>query len=135
MCALNGFFHHNTKMHVIKFLFFSTAPSPLPSTPRNPCNPSPCGPNAICKIENDYATCECISEYRGNPYEGCRPECIANSDCPMNQACIRNKCLDPCPGTCGVDALCTVSNHIPICTCPESFTGDAFRLCIKIFGK
>jgi hypothetical protein len=73
--------------------------------------------------------CECLPEYQGNPYEGCRPECLVSSDCPMNKACIRNKCQDPCPGTCGVGAICTVSNHIPICSCPPGTTGDAFRIC------
>lgn len=50
----------------------------------------------------------------------------------MNKACIRNKCQDPCPGTCGINAFCTVSNHIPICTCLNEYTGDAFRLCSLI---
>ena len=119
---------------VIYIVMFSAPPSPPP--PRtDPCYPSPCGSNAHCRIENSFAVCECIPEYHGNPYEGCRPECLVSSDCPMNQACIRNRCQDPCPGTCGVSAVCTVSNHIPICTCPERTTGDAFRICVPIRGK
>ena len=104
---------------------------PLPA-PTDPCHPSPCGPNARCRVQAGYGACECEPEYHGNPYEGCRPECLVSSDCPMNRACIRNKCADPCPGTCGVNAICTVSNHIPICTCPEGSTGDAFRICQAI---
>jgi hypothetical protein len=65
----------------------------------------------------------------GNPYEGCRPECVLNSDCPSNQACISNKCQDPCPGTCGQNADCQVVNHLPSCTCRPGFTGDPFRFC------
>lgn len=119
----------------LKLLNDSTALPPPPPEPSNPCNPSPCGSNALCRVENGYAVCECLPEYRGNPYQNCRPECLANSDCPMNRACIRNKCQDPCPGTCGIDALCTVSNHIPICTCPDKFTGDAFTQCTPFIGE
>lgn len=98
----------------------------------NPCLPSPCGPNAVCRIEGTYAVCECSPEYQGNPYEGCRPECVVSSDCAMSRACIRNKCRDPCPGTCGLSAICTVSNHIPICTCPEGYEGNAFTICTPV---
>lgn len=103
----------------------------------NPCYPSPCGSNAHCRVVKSYALCECLPEYRGNPYESCRPECLVNSDCPMNKACIRNKCQDPCPGTCGLGAICSVSNHIPICSCPAGYSGDAFRQCsiIPVQGK
>lgn len=109
---------------------FSTAPPPEPEVRQDPCSPSPCGVNARCRIDNRYAVCECIPEYHGNPYEGCRPECVGNADCSMNKACIRNRCVDPCPGICGVEAVCSVTNHIPICTCPPGTTGDAFRQCI-----
>jgi hypothetical protein len=104
-------------------------PQPPPKAKEDPCYPSPCGPNARCRSENGYAICECLPEYHGNPYESCRPECLANSDCPMNRACIRNKCEDPCPGTCGINAICTVTNHIPVCSCPDNFYGDAFTVC------
>ena len=73
--------------------------------------------------------CTCLPEYIGNPYENCRPECILNDECSRNQACIRNKCRDPCPGTCGQSAQCDVVNHIPVCSCPEGLTGDPFANC------
>lgn len=117
---------------VIDLLFMLSAPPPEPPSKPDPCYPSPCGINARCRIDNKYAICECISEYHGNPYEGCRPECVGSSECPMNKACIRNKCQDPCPGTCGVEAFCSVSNHIPMCSCPSGTTGDAFRHCVQI---
>jgi hypothetical protein len=94
-----------------------------------PCSPSPCGSNAICREQNGAGACTCIDEYIGNPYEGCRPECVLNSDCPSNLACIRNKCQDPCPGTCGQNAQCQVVNHLPSCTCFSGYTGDPFRYC------
>lgn len=97
----------------------------------DPCNPSPCGANAQCRQLNSAGACTCLPEYFGNPYEGCRPECVLNSDCPSNQACLRNKCLDPCPGTCGQNADCQVINHLPQCTCRLGFTGDPFRYCSR----
>ena len=95
----------------------------------SPCQPSPCGANAQCRVQKNAGACICLPEYIGNPYEGCRPECVLSSDCPSNKACIRNKCLDPCPGTCGQNANCQVINHSPSCTCIPGYTGDPFRYC------
>lgn len=100
-----------------------------PAPPSSPCNPSPCGVNAFCRERFDNAVCECQEEYRGNPYEGCYPECLVNSDCPKSQACIKTKCQDPCTRTCGIGAICTVSNHFPVCSCPQPTVGDAFTQC------
>lgn len=103
--------------------------SESPPTPVDPCNPSPCGSNANCKVFGTQATCECLPEYHGNPFVGCRPECVSNSECSRNLACINYKCKDPCIGTCGVEAICNVFNHVPTCSCPEGTTGDAFKYC------
>lgn len=62
----------------------------------------------------------------------CRPECTISSDCRQNQACSNQKCIDPCPGTCGVNAKCQVINHNPICSCPSGYTGNAFINCYQI---
>lgn len=97
-----------------------------------PCLPSPCGVNALCREQGGAGACSCLDNFIGNPYEGCRPECVLSTDCPANKACINNKCLDPCPGTCGQNALCQVINHLPSCTCIPSFTGDPFRHCNPI---
>lgn len=94
-----------------------------------PCSPSPCGSNAVCKEQNGAGSCSCVRDYIGNPYEGCRPECVLNSDCPSNLACINSKCNDPCPGTCGHNAVCQVVNHLPSCTCISGHTGDPYRQC------
>lgn len=101
-----------------------TTPSPILS--EDPCNPSPCGSNAICR---PGGICECLPEYLGNAYESCRPECVLNPECPRDRACLRNKCRDPCAGTCGANARCEVVNHIPTCSCPEGYTGDPFAAC------
>lgn len=94
-----------------------------------PCSPSPCGINALCTEQNGAGSCQCMSDYIGNPYEGCRPECVVNTDCAANLACIRSKCQNPCVGTCGQNAECQVINHLPSCTCMSGFTGDPFRSC------
>lgn len=115
-------YHTYNKTHVLTILA-------KPPDIRTPCVPSPCGANAICKEYNGAGSCSCLPDYIGNPYEGCRPECVLNSDCPSNRACIRNKCQDPCPGTCGQNADCQVVNHLPSCTCIIGFTGDPFQYC------
>lgn len=99
--------------------------------PVNPCSPSPCGSNAVC----DSGTCSCMPEYFGDPYVGCKPECVLNSDCTRDKACIRNKCNDPCIGTCGTGAVCETINHIPMCSCPQGFLGSPFHYCNAIQGN
>lgn len=98
---------------------------------QDPCNPSPCGPNSLCREINQQAICTCITGYIGAP-PTCHPECMVNSDCILSKACSNQKCRDPCPGTCGVGSKCHVVNHNPICSCPPGFTGNAFVQCIQI---
>lgn len=93
---------------------------------RNPCDL--CGTNTLCENE----ICRCLPEYQGDPYVGCRPECTSNNDCAKNKACLRNKCVDPCPGICGTNAECSVINHIPVCVCLTGYSGNAFISCSKI---
>lgn len=102
----------------------------------DPCNPTPCGANAQCKVSrNGAAACICEPGYFGNPYESCRPECVVNTDCPYNKACLRNKCEDPCPGVCGSTALCQVINHIPSCSCSPGYTGNPYSYCHIIINE
>lgn len=109
---------------------FSAVPKPTEHI--SPCIPSPCGANAVCREQNNAGSCVCLPEYYGNPYENCRPECVVNPDCPSNKACVRNKCVDPCPGTCGLNAECQVVTHVPQCSCWPSYTGDPFRHCTPV---
>lgn len=97
-------------------------------TIKQPCTPSPCGPNSICKVVSDHAVCSCQPGLIGSP-PTCKPECVVSADCPLTQACLNNKCQDPCPGTCGQNTNCQVVNHNPICSCSESYTGDPFTIC------
>jgi hypothetical protein len=102
--------------------------------PRNPCQPSPCGPNSQCREVNGQAVCSCLPGYQGSP-PGCRPECVVNAECPQNKACSNQKCTDPCLGTCGQNAKCQVINHSPICSCQQGYTGDPFSRCYSIPRK
>lgn len=96
--------------------------------PKDACSPSPCGANSLCRQMNGQAVCTCVPGFVGAP-PLCRPECVVSSDCPQNQACLNQKCRDPCIGICGLGALCHVVNHSPICSCPPSKTGDPFVRC------
>lgn len=96
-----------------------------------PCNPSPCGQNSQCRSINGQAICSCVSGYIGSP-PSCRPECVVSSDCSRNEACSNLKCINPCVGTCGIQAQCQVINHNPICSCPAGFSGDPFLRCNPI---
>lgn len=110
-------------------------PKPEEPYPKDPCVPSPCGPNAMCKAVGEIPVCTCMNNYIGVP-PNCRPECSINSDCIADKACIQEKCRDPCPGSCGLNARCTVINHTPACTCPERYSGDPFINCSPItFSK
>lgn len=93
--------------------------------PVDPCNPSPCGLNAIC----NNGQCTCMPDYLGNPLLGCRPECILNTDCGSERTCLNRKCVDPCEGMCGVRAHCKVVNHVAMCYCSEGMTGNPFERC------
>lgn len=102
--------------------------------PKEPCNPTPCGANSFCKVVNEVAVCSCQPGQIGNP-PNCRPECVVSAECPLQQACLNNKCVDPCPGTCGINAKCQVVNHNPICSCMDGQTGDPFRHCYVAPGN
>lgn len=96
--------------------------------PINPCQPSPCGPNSQCKEVNSQAVCSCLPNYIGSP-PSCRPECVITSECALDKACVNQKCVDPCPGSCGLQATCQAINHSPICSCRPGQTGDPFTRC------
>lgn len=108
--------------------------SAVKQEPGDPCVPSPCGPNSQCRNVNGQGVCSCLPNYIGSP-PGCRPECVVSSECPQNRACVNQKCVDPCPGTCGLNARCEVINHSPICSCQVGFTGDPFTRCNPIPRK
>jgi len=97
-----------------------------------PCARNPCGTNALCKEQNGAGSCRCIPNYSGDPYIACRPECMMHNECPMHKACINMKCVDPCPGVCGTNAVCHVINHSPVCTCNDRYRGNPFEYCTPV---
>lgn len=113
------------------FVYCSSIPQQSPIENIDPCNPSPCGAYAECRQQAGVGSCQCLLEYFGNPYEGCRPECVINSDCPSNRACVNERCKNPCPGTCGLNAECYVRNHQATCNCLYGYQGDPYRYCAK----
>lgn len=85
-------------------------------------------------MQDGRPVCSCKVGYLGAP-PNCRPECVVQSECPLDKACFNQKCVDPCPGTCGYGARCRVVNHNPICSCPSGFTGDPFTSCVEEISK
>jgi len=94
-----------------------------PQVIETPCDPHPCGPNSNCRAVGSSPVCSCQPGYLGVPPE-CRPECVSNGECSPSLSCVNFKCQDPCTGTCGPSATCTVINHNPVCSCPSGTTGD-----------
>lgn len=99
--------------------------------PENPCIPSPCGQYSLCNVQQSRAVCSCLPNYLGRPPQ-CRPECVVNSDCSMNLACVNERCKNPCIGSCGPNAECRVASHAPYCQCLTGYTGDPFNGCVKV---
>lgn len=117
---------------ILSIPFFATTVEPIiVHEPINPCTPSPCGRNSICRETNGQAVCQCVPNFIGRP-PNCRPECTVNSDCPVHLACINERCKDPCPGSCGHYAECHVQSHNPSCYCLDGYQGDPFNGCSKI---
>lgn len=75
-----------------------------------------------------------MTGYLGVP-PSCRPECSTSSDCEQSRACVNQRCIDPCPGSCAPNARCQVRGHNPICTCPQGYSGDPFVNCYVVKSK
>lgn len=117
-----------------KYCAIEKKPPEISHDQSDPCYPSKCGVNTVCRRSGQSAICECIPGYNGSPYDrGCFPECSINSDCAANKACSNYKCVDPCKGNvCGYRAICTTINHSPICSCPDNMAGDPFTECREL---
>ena len=55
---------------------------------QDPCSSKQCGPHSGCTVENNEAVCHCQQGFLGSP-PNCEPECVQNSDCPSDNACVR----------------------------------------------
>ena len=60
--------------------------------------------------------------------------CSSNDDCQQDKACFSGHCKNPCVMTeaCGLNADCRAINHIPHCSCPQSYSGDPAVRCSPI---
>lgn len=119
------------RMEIFKFILFVCSARPVKDEIVNPCIPSPCGNFAQCNDVRGSAVCHCLPNYHGSPPH-CRPECTVNSDCSNTKSCANERCIDPCPGSCGMDSVCNVINHVPNCACKPGYEGDAFVRCHPI---
>lgn len=94
----------------------------------NPCSPNPCGMYSYCQEVQGSASCSCKPGYFGVPPR-CSPECTINEDCSRTKACVREKCVDPCIGSCGINTDCRAYDHLAICSCLPGYKGDPFIGC------
>lgn len=97
----------------------------------NPCIDNPCGPNSQCRVIGNQGACSCLPDYIGRP-PNCRPQCTSNQECASNKACHNERCVDPCIGKCGENAVCSVVKHNPVCNCISGYEGDPFTRCTII---
>ena len=117
-----------TKIEIYIYVY----PIVEPVVAEDPCSPNPCGPySQPPRTNGDRCDCSCLPGMIGSA-PNCRPECVVNQDCPTDKACQSQKCIDPCPGLCGINAFCRVRNHIPVCLCNQGYTGDPFLQCRRI---
>ncbi|KAK0077551.1 hypothetical protein PV326_009982, partial [Microctonus aethiopoides] len=103
----------------------------------DPC-PGSCGIDALCYTINHTLLCECPRCYYGDPNDKCQSftealdpskDCENSTSCGMSEKCILDLCRNPCPGSCGINAICTVLKHEPNCRCPKCYEGDALIKC------
>ena len=109
----------------------------------DPCRGA-CGIGATCTVENHQPFCLCPDNPYANPLIDCtvRPPtqppptqpaveegCVVNSQCERDEVCRDRRCVDPCPGLCGVEADCLVDNHRARCQCREGYQGDPYSIC------
>lgn len=121
-------FHFYIKWNQSFFAHTKITLVPVQKDEGNPCVPSPCGPNSQCRVIGNQGACSCLPNYVGRP-PNCRPECTINAECASNKACRNERCVDPCIGYCGENALCSVVKHNPVCTCNTGYEGDPLTRC------
>ena len=114
--------------------------------PTNPCQPNPCGIDALCEVDNGNPICSCARGKTGNPFVRCIPDgdrcpgnqCGPNSGCRMVADRPVCYCLPrfegappaiPCmkpskqckPNPCGDNTECVVINNVQRCTCKPGY--------------
>lgn len=98
-----------------------------------------CSPLAECRVLNHLPICRCPFGFTGNPYISCQPpvepECRQDDDCPRNQACLNQKCQNPCLAVvpCTEPSDCRVMDTHPVrtmsCVCPSGYISSGSGTC------
>lgn len=74
---------------------------------KNPCEENPCGPNALCTVSNQRASCSCAQGMVPSPTAriGCIRSpalpCSENRDCDESSACFNDYCRPVCASDAG----------------------------------
>lgn len=99
----------------------------------DPCQAGrPCAPTATCTTVSHKVQCSCGPGLTGNPTTSClRVGCSSSEECPLEQACYQEECVDPCLLTspCGPGSSCHTHHHTTTCTCPPHLVGDPYEKC------
>lgn len=113
---------------------------------KNPCsyidnkNILNCTNNKKCHVLNHRPVCICETGYAVNEAGDLfcaptKPECRNNDDCASNLACLKNKCVDPCPFiVCGKNKTCSVFAHKPVCICAKDCQPSTISICLRDAG-
>ncbi|XP_041673606.1 neurogenic locus notch homolog protein 1-like isoform X3 [Drosophila eugracilis] len=98
------------------------------------CARRPCGRNADCLNTDGSFRCLCPDGYSGDPMHGCEAACVLDTECGASEVCQGGQCFNPClqPQACGQNAECVIQNHLKQCHCPEGFTGDSAKECVRV---
>ena len=89
----------------------------------NPCAENPCGPNAVCTVSNQRASCSCTGGMVPSPSAkvGCIRSpalpCSENRDCAEGSACLNEFCRPVCAndGGCLNNERCDRGACKPLC--------------------
>ena len=128
--------------------------------PTNPCQPNPCGIDALCEVDNGNPICSCARGKTGNPFVRCIPDgdrcpgnqCGPNSGCRMVADRPVCYCLPrfegappaiPCmkpskqckPNPCGENTECVVINNVQRCTCKPGYKESINTIQVNIIFK
>ncbi|XP_076030522.1 uncharacterized protein LOC143018870 [Oratosquilla oratoria] len=109
------------------------------------CTGDTCGDGATCVTGFDRGgnvrpVCICPEGYIGNPLISCnKGECESHNECQDNESCDQYLCVNSCSvngePVCGENTLCTVKNHIPVCSCRRGYEGNPRERCYPRSGS
>ncbi|CAL4121255.1 unnamed protein product, partial [Meganyctiphanes norvegica] len=92
------------------------------------CSGIACGENGECFWDEvqKKADCRCKGNDQYDPSTGQCQECVGNSNCQHDQACLSGTCRRVCDGACATGGQCTSQNHVAKCTCNGELKGNPY---------